>query len=231
MARLTLDRPQLGNALSAELVEALLAALAQAEATAGIHTVLLRGNGRHFCTGFDLSTLDAQSDGDLLHRFVRVETLLAALWHSPLRTAVLAQGRTWGAGADLVAACESRAAAARASFRFPGARFGLVLGTRRLAERIGADRARRWVLDGHEAPAAEACAAGLVESVLAEGDEDGWCAALRESSAVAPATAARLRMATRLDARDHDLAALVRSAADPGLRERIRAYVAQNKKS
>src|SRR5690606_24637337 len=112
---LVLDRPQVGNALSAELVEALLAALAQAHATPGLHTVLLRGNGRHFCTGFDLSALDAQSDGDLLHRFVRVETLLAALWHSPLRTVALAQGRTWGAGADLVAACESRAAAVGAS--------------------------------------------------------------------------------------------------------------------
>jgi enoyl-CoA hydratase len=74
-------------------------------------------------------------------------------------------GRTWGAGADLFAACDLRVAAPDTLLRFPGAQFGMVLGTRRLAERIGADAARRLVLEGGELSAPQALAAGLASSV------------------------------------------------------------------
>lgn len=212
---LTLARPALGNALSAELVEALLAQVQSAGADPTLHTLLLRGEGRHFCTGLDLSTLEAESDGSLLHRVVRIETLLAALWHAPLRTVALAQGRAWGAGADLFAACETRAALPGATFRFPGAQFGLVLGTRRLAERIGTDRARALVTEGGELDAAGALAAGLANATEAPA---------LEAPRVDARTAAALRAATREDRRDADLAALVRSAAEPGLKARLTAY-------
>lgn len=227
---LTLNRPAAGNALSAALVEALLEQTAQAWRDDRVHTVLLRGAGKHFCTGFDLSDLTAQSDGDLLHRFVRIEMLLAELWHAPKRTIALAHGRTWGAGADVVAACELRAMLPHTRFRFPGARFGLVLGTRRLAERIGEGRARRWVASGHEADAAEALASGLIdETVQADAVED------RIASWVQPAgidalTGGAIRAATRVDRRHTDLALLVASAARPGLRERILAYLQESQK-
>lgn len=212
---LTLARPTLGNALSAELVEALLAQVQAAGADPTLHTLLLRGEGRHFCTGLDLSTLEAETDGSLLHRVVRIETLLAALWHAPLRTVALAQGRAWGAGADLFAACEVRAALPGATFRFPGAQFGLVLGTRRLAERIGTDRARALVAEGGELDAAGALAAGLANATEAPA---------LDAPRVDARTAAALRAATREDRRDADLAALVRSAAEPGLKARLTAY-------
>jgi enoyl-CoA hydratase len=223
---LTLDRPEKGNALSPTLVEALLSEVTQANANAGgdLHSLVLCGQGANFCTGFDLSDLDSVSDGDLLLRFVRIETLLAELWHSPLRTVALAQGRAWGAGADLVAVCELRLARPEASFRFPGAGFGLVLGTRRLAERVGPDLARDWVTHGLEVGATAALQAGLVSVI------DGADAAL-SSRLVSPAvdgrTASALRRATRIDGRDADLAALVRSAAEPGLVQRIAAYRAR----
>ncbi len=212
---LTLARPERGNALAADLVEALLAQVQAACRDAAVHTLVLRGEGRHFCTGLDLSTLDTDSDGDLLHRLVRIETLLAALWHAPLRTVAVAQGRAWGAGADLFAACEQRVALDGSSFRFPGAQFGIVLGTRRLAERIGLDRARSLVTEGGELDAASALACGLANA-----------AAERAPAApvVGAATARAVRAATREDRRDHDLAALVRSAAEPGLKARIAAY-------
>ena len=162
---LALARPDRGNALGPDLVEALLAAVQAAHAETTLHTLVLRGEGRHFCTGLDLSDLDHSHDADWLWRLVRIETLLAMLWHAPVRTVVLAQGRTWGAGADLLAACEWRLAAQGATFRFPGAQFGIVLGTRRLAERIGTDAARALVLDGGEFDAAEACSAGMVQQV------------------------------------------------------------------
>ena len=216
---LELNRPEVGNALGPALVEALIQAIGDASADAAVHTVFLQGAGRHFCTGLDLSELATLSDGDLLLRLVRIETLLGMLWHAPLRTVVLARGRAWGAGADLLAVCEQRVAAPGSSFRFPGAQFGIVLGTRRLAERIGPDAARRLVLEGTELDAPQALSAGLVSQVA----EAVQLADLR----VAAGTARAIRAATRADLRDADLAALVRSAAEPGLQARITAYRAR----
>lgn len=219
---LTLERAERGNALGPELVDALLDAVREASADRALHTLVIRGSGKHLCTGFDLSDLDACSDGDLLLRFVRVEELLAAIWHAPMRTVAVAQGRTWGAGADLFAACEWRLAREDASFRFPGAGFGLVLGTRRLAERVGTDAARRWVTQGQEVGARAAADAGLATALI---DSDADVASLvTMPPAVSAETARAIRAATREDRRDADLAALVRSASAPGLRKRIAAY-------
>jgi enoyl-CoA hydratase len=211
---LTLARPARGNALSPALVEALLQAVQQAAADPGTHTLLLRGEGRHFCTGLDLSELESLGDGDLLWRLVRIETLLAALWHAPMRTVAVAQGRAWGAGADLFAACEHRVAMPDATFRFPGARFGIVLGTRRLAERVGTDAAREAVIGGLELDAEAALRTGL-----ASADHESPFVPVVDAT-----TARALRAATREDRRDADLAALVRSAAEPGLKQRVTAY-------
>jgi len=54
----------------------------------------------------------------------------------------IAHGRNFGAGADLFVACDVRVAAPGTTFRMPGLRFGLQLGTRRLAQRIGNEAAR-----------------------------------------------------------------------------------------
>ena len=228
IATLTLDRADRGNALSAALVEALIEAVARAVDDRSVHTLALTAAGAHFCTGFDLSGLDACSDGDLLLRIVRIEALLASLWHAPVRTVAIAQGRTWGAGADLFAACDLRLAAPGATFRFPGAGFGLVLGTRRLSERVGADLARRWVIEAEQIDAATAVDAGLASKLLhlpsaASAAGPTW----RDCLAAPPVdrdTARQIRRATRVDRRDEDLAALVRSAAAPGLKARISAY-------
>lgn len=219
---LTLSRPALGNALDETLVEDLLEAILAAGDNEALHTLVLRGAGKHFCTGFDLSDLAAQSDGDLLRRFVRVELLLAALWHAPLRTVALAQGRTFGAGADLFACCDLRAAQAGTSFTFPGARFGLVLGTRRLAVRLGESRALACVTNGEVLDAQTALTVGLASAVV-DGELEAWLAQL-PAPVTERATTAALKAATRPDLRDMDLAALVRSAARPGLKARIVAY-------
>jgi enoyl-CoA hydratase/carnithine racemase len=216
LVTLTLERPEKGNALCPELVEALITELARACAVGSVHTVVLATSGQNFCTGLDLSEIAHLSDGDLLQRLVRIETLLAMLWHAPLRTVAVSRGRTWGAGADLFAACELRVAAPGSRFRFPGAQFGIVLGTRRLAERIGADAARHVVLTGGELDAAQALACGLANQVAQTVD--------LEVPLVDAASARAIRVATRADLRDADLAALVRSAAEPGLRERITRY-------
>ena len=213
---LRLQRPERGNALGPMLVEGLISAASAAFANASVHTLVLQGEGRHFCTGLDLSDLATLSDADLLLRLVRIETLLAMLWHAPIRTVAQAKGRTWGAGADLLVACEQRLVGADTTLRFPGAQFGLVLGTRRLAERIGADAARALVLEGGELDATQALALGLASRIT-----DTLALALLRTSGD---TGRAVRAASRSDLRDADLAALVRSAAVPGLQQRITQY-------
>ena len=213
---LRLQRPERGNALGPMLVEGLISAASEAFANASVHTLVLQGEGRHFFTGLDLSDLATLSDADLLLRLVRIETLLAMLWHAPIRTVAQAKGRTWGAGADLLVACEQRLVGSDTTLRFPGAQFGLVLGTRRLAERIGADAARALVLEGGELDATQALALGLASRIT-----DTLALALLRTSGD---TGRAVRAASRSDLRDADLAALVRSAAVPGLQQRITQY-------
>jgi enoyl-CoA hydratase/carnithine racemase len=220
---LTLERPALGNALDSALVDTLLEALASVVVDEALHTLVLRGAGAHFCTGFDLSQLETESDGDLLRRFVQVESLLAELWHLPLRTVVWASGRALGAGADLLTCADVRVATPEARIGFPGARFGLVLGTRRLATRMRADAALTGVAEGRLWSAESALAAGLIDHIAAE-TFDAWLANALQGLVVDRPTYAALRRATRPDYRDTDLAALVRSAARPGLKARIVAY-------
>ena len=220
VATLTMNRAERGNALSAELVEALLEGVNAALEDDAVHTLVLRGQGRHFCTGLDLSDLDQASDAALLWRLVRIETLLTTVWQAPKCTVAVAQGRTWGAGADLFVACEQRVALPGATWRFPGAQFGIVLGTRRLALRLGSGAARDLLTSGGELDTAQALACGLASHA----EEPGGYA-----PKVDAATGAALRAATRAaeggDLRDADLAALVRSAARPGLVSRVRRYV------
>lgn len=219
---LTLARPTRGNALDPALVDALDDAVAIACARHDAHTLVLHGAGDHFCTGFDLSDAHATSDGDLLLRFVRIEQMLARLYAAPLRTVAYARGHAFGAGADLFAACQVRVAHDSASFRFPGARFGLVLGTRRLAQRIGADLTRRIVTEGTTLDAANAVASELATARTGL-DVADWTSTLAPLVVDRP-TLTALNSAVNADEQDRDLATLVRSAAQRGLGERMAAY-------
>src|SRR3954451_9680826 len=70
-----LSRPEKMNALSSELVETLIEAVAHAHGR-GARLLVFKGEGKNFSAGFDFGNLEASSDGDLLLRFVRVESLL-----------------------------------------------------------------------------------------------------------------------------------------------------------
>lgn len=226
---ITLDQAQRGNSLSAAMVDALLAAIEAACADPLIDTLVLRGAGRHFCTGFDIADLETQSDGDLLLRFVRIEQVLSALWHAPIRTIAVGQGCTWGAGADLFATCDSRIALTGTTFRFPGAGFGIVLGTRRLAERVGEDTALAWTSGGVQIDADTALRTGLVTEIVTEEELPARLEARLAPLATSRAMVAALRSASRTDQVDRDLVNLVRSCAAPGLGNRIAEYAARAK--
>lgn len=229
--RLCLQRPERGNALSDTLVAAFEQALARACA-ARPRLLMIEGAGPNFCTGFDLSGLASETDDSLLARFVRVELLLQAVSAAPFPTLAIAQGRVLGAGADLFCACSLRWVVGEAEFAFPGAGFGLVLGTGRLADTVGSPVAQDWVSRGARIDTAQALHAGLAHERIAASalDErrerllqsvrrldDATHAAIHEA-----ASGARRPRGTVGDALD--LQRLVRSAARPGLKARIAAY-------
>ena len=219
---LTLNRPDSANALSPALVEALIDALSAAQ---DVRLCVLRGEGRHFCAGFDLSDLEELSDGDLLWRFLRIETLLQSVHHAPFAMMALAQGQVVGAGADLFAACWRRVAAPNAKFRMPGWNFELALGTRRLTRLIGQDAARDLLIDTKIASAQNALDFGLASDMA---EAEAWPALVEASyqrASVLPPRALRdMLELTTADTRNEDTAAIVATAGRPGLKDRIAAY-------
>jgi len=226
LCQLTLNRPQRANALDASLTEALLQALQQCAGN-GTRLLVLRGAGRNFCGGFDLSDADSAGEGELLRRFVRIEQVLQALWHAPYAVLALAHGRNAGAGTDLFLAAGLRVGSSDAAFRMPGLRFGLQLGTRRLQARVGSDMARDLLCDSRQIAASEALQCGFVNRSVEPGDWDALIAQeLARASALSPQAQQRMLAATVPDSRAVDMADLVASAAEPGLVQRIARYKA-----
>lgn len=221
---LTLNRPDKRNALSDELVEALLSEVHAAYGD-GTRLLVLRGNGKNLSAGFDFTDYETQPEGELLRRFVRIEQLLQAVHHAPYETLALAHGRNFGAGADLFVACNQRVAAPGTTVRFPGLAFGLVLGTRRLVARTSAAWASRTLATLRTVDADDALAAGLVTDVV---DAAGWPAHVDDVrhgvTTLSATTATELSRVVTADTRDADLADLVRSASAPGLVARIRSF-------
>lgn len=222
---LSLSRPEKRNALSAAIVEELLELVASAPQQ-GARVLVLRGEGKCFSAGFDFSDVERQSEAELLLRFVRIEMLLQALAASPCLTVALAHGRNFGAGVDLAAVCRLRVAAPDATFRMPGLKFGLVLGTRRFADIVGPERAARVLQQSATFDADAALQMGFVHQ-LAQAPQWDEIVASAHSEAVALPDAMRATLYRVLAPQHSDaaLAELVRSAAAPGLKDRIAEYL------
>lgn len=220
---LTLDAPATANSLTAAAVEDLLGAVREASSD-GTQTLVFQGEGDNFCSGFDLANLDEMRDGDLLLRFVRIERLLQAVYMAPFDTVACAKGGTYGAGADLFAACRARVADPGARFLMPGLRFGVALGTRRFAAIVGEPAAYELLSASKPFDVEEARRVGFVTHVALEKD---WSVFIHERHRTRPLgrdALSRLAGLTRRDTCAEDMRALVESASEPGLVERIRHY-------
>ena len=219
---LTLNRGSKANSLTPTLVEDLIAALDQPD---NVRMAVIRGEGKHFCAGFDLSEISELSDGDLLWRFVRIELLLQKIYHSPFPIVALGHGQIVGAGADLFVACWHRVAAPCVKLKMPGWNFELALGSGRLAALIGQDAARDMLIDTRSISAEKAQEIGLASDLIGK---EGWedlvtTLAARARTLPTEATTNMLAL-TGSKSAELDLAALVRSAARPGLKARVEKY-------
>lgn len=219
---LTLNRGSKANSLTPTLVEDLITALDQPD---NVRMAVIRGEGKHFCAGFDLSDISELSDGDLLWRFVRIELLLQKIYHSPFPIVALGHGQIVGAGADLFVACWHRVAAPCVKLKMPGWNFELALGTGRLAALIGQDAARDMLIDTRSISAENAREIGLASDLIGK---EGWedlvtTLGARARTLPTEATTNMLALTGSKNA-ELDLAALVRSAARPGLKARVEKY-------
>src|SRR5210317_220755 len=219
---LTLTRGSKANSLTPTLVEDLITALDQPD---NVRMAVIRGEGKHFCAGFDLSDISELSDGDLLWRFVRIELLLQKIYHSPFPIVALGHGQIVGAGADLFVACWHRVAAPCAKLKMPGWNFELALGTGRLAALIGQDAARDMLIDTRSISAEKAREIGLASDLIGKEGWDDLVTTLGAGARTLPTEATTNMLAlTGSKNAELDLAALVRSAARPGLKARVEKY-------
>jgi len=168
---LTLDRPDELNALTDALSDALASELEAAASYDDVRVVVLRGAGRAFCAGADISGADAPLELDVraLDRANRIVRAITRL-DKPVVAAV--QGPAAGVGCSIALACDLAVAAESASFLLAFARIGLMPdggSSASVAASIGRARAMRMALLAEPLSGRAAYDAGLV-SHLADAD-------------------------------------------------------------
>ncbi|HZO15858.1 MAG TPA: enoyl-CoA hydratase-related protein [Polyangiaceae bacterium] len=169
VAWLTLNRPQVRNALDPDLVADLAARMEALAADREIRVIVLSGAGGAFCAGADLrasaGVLDQVADVmDIYHRVIR------AIASAPQPVIGMIDGAASGFGCDLALACDLRVMSDRAYLQEAFVRIGLMPdggGTMWLPRALGLARALELMLTGDRIEAAVALAWGLANSVVA----------------------------------------------------------------
>jgi 2-(1,2-epoxy-1,2-dihydrophenyl)acetyl-CoA isomerase len=170
---ITLNRPEVLNAISAQLGTELLDALRDAERAADARCVMLTGAGRGFCAGADLreQAPGQTSVGDLLRTRYNGIVLRMRTMEKPVIAAV--NGVAAGAGCNLALAADVRVASERASFIEAFSRVGLIPdsgGTWLLPRLVGTGRALEMMFFAEPVDAAGAERLGLVNRVVPHDD-------------------------------------------------------------
>jgi len=182
--RLTMNRPKSLNALNAELIGAMSRALAKAAEDDSVTVLVLRGAGRAFCAGYDL-TEDAEGgtmDSAAWERELRHSTaaMLEFLDH-PKPTIAQVHSYCLAGGTDLMLACDLAVAADDSFFGYVDVRFGSGVVSMFLPWVVGVRKAKELLFTGEDRiPADEALRIGLVNRVVPRDELDSATLALAE---------------------------------------------------
>ena len=170
---ITLNRPDKRNALNDELIAALKAALREAEADDSTKCIVIRGAGKDFCSGADLSALqkiasasyeenveDARQLAELFELIRKVGVPVIAAVH----------GRALAGGCGLATACDLVLATNTARFGYPEVKIGFVpaMVAAILRRNLGEKKSFELLTQGFEYTAEEALALGLVNQLFPE---------------------------------------------------------------
>jgi enoyl-CoA hydratase/carnithine racemase len=167
---ITLNRPARHNALNDELTKRYVEALRSFIARDEIRCILLRAQGRSFCSGRDVSELGKRASGESDFLFVRrhQRQLLEQMdAHKPIIAAL--KGAVLGGGCEIALAADIRVASSDLQLGLPEINYGLLPdtgGTQLLTALIGASRTKYLILSGEPLDAATALAWGAVDFVV-----------------------------------------------------------------
>lgn len=168
---ISLNRPEKRNALNTSMVHSLKAALRDADGDEKLRSIVIRGEGKDFCSGADLETLreisestyeenlaDAEFLADLFGMIRRVKIPVIAAVH----------GRALAGGAGLATACDIVVAAKSARFGYPEVKIGFVpaIVMAFLSRNISEKRAFEMITRGEEFGAEKAFEIGIVNRIF-----------------------------------------------------------------
>lgn len=236
--RITLDRPEAGNALDPATAHQLAAAFR--DRPGATRVVLLLANGDRFCVGGDVRTFAGAEDpgafvGQLAHDWHEVVRLVL---QCPVPVLAGVQGAVAGAAVGLIGACDLVVCARSTKIRPAYGAIGLSPdgGTSwALTRALGAPRALDLMLTNGALTAAEAHLFGLVGRLVEDDEVHDSAVALAHQVAAGPVRAmVRTRALVRQAANrtleeqlDEEARLIAESAADPEGREGVRAFVAK----
>jgi methylglutaconyl-CoA hydratase len=218
VASVTLNRPAVGNAYNDALIDGLIETVARLAREPGLRCAVLRGAGRHFQAGADLSflrrlgTAPAEENLDFSRRTMAA---IDGLRHFQHPTIAVVHGGCFGGGVGIAAACDIVIAAEDAVFAINEVRWGITAAPiiPLLADRLGSGVLGRLALTGERFAAAEARRIGLVHEVCPASGLDAAAARIVDELLMAAPEAAAMTKA---------LVAEVAEIPDtPGFRERI----------
>jgi methylglutaconyl-CoA hydratase len=169
VAVIWLNRPDVRNAMSAELIAELTDAVGAASEDDAVRAIVLAGRGKAFCAGADLNWMKqaagygpAENEADA----AKLATLLRTIAESPKPTVARVHGPAFAGGLGLVTACDIAVASYDAKFCQTEVKIGLI-------RAIGARAASRWMLTAEVFDGAEAYRSGLVQEIAAPEELDG----------------------------------------------------------
>ena len=166
---ITLNRPEVLNALSVDLMDQLIVALEALDGDPNIYVIVLTGNEKAFAAGADIGEMAEASVVEMnernnLARWLRIKAI-----RKPIIAAV--SGYALGGGCELAMHCDILIASESAKFGQPEISIGVMPGaggTQRLTRAIGKFKAMEVILNGRFLSAKEASDAGLVTRVVAK---------------------------------------------------------------
>lgn len=173
----TLNRPEKFNCVSSELLAGLRHALSEFEDDDAVRVMLVRANGKQFCTGADLlEVTEARKTHRTMQAYIsNFHDALNALEDSPLPIVCAVHGLALAGGLEIMMACDVAFAADSAKLGDQHAQYGLIPGgggSQRLPRLIGLRRALDFMYSARWVEAEEAAAWGLVNYVVPGADLD-----------------------------------------------------------
>ncbi|PKM78085.1 MAG: enoyl-CoA hydratase [Firmicutes bacterium HGW-Firmicutes-15] len=171
IAVLSLNRPEIFNAVNLDMLYNLEKIQDQIIADSTIKAVLIKANGKHFSVGMDLDILKTFDYQLILNKIAWLQYVYSRWQEMPIPVIAAVQGYCIGSGMEMILGCDIRIAANNTRFKIPEVSLGLAPdmgGTTRLTKLVGVGQAKRMIMGCEEIGAEEANKIGLIEIMASE---------------------------------------------------------------